>query len=522
MSEESELCLAVDLGTGGPKIGLVSLEGEVLAHEVHSVATHYGDDGAATQDAEEWWTLITAATKRLLVASDVDPSRVRAVAITGQYASTVPVDVNGVPTAPCRTWLDTRGGCYSRRAVGGPFLGYNARKVLRFVRTTGGAPSTAGADPIGQMLALTHDQPDVVAATRWFMEPVDYLTMRFSGLASATHASRLASWMTDNRHLTTYAYDQELLGIVGLDDSFLPPLLPFGSIVGHVTATLAEELGIASDAVVIAGIPDLHAAAIGSEATNLYDTHLALSTTSWISCPVPNKKTDITHSIASVPGLTNDSYVIINSQDTGAKALEWLRDILAGTGTRMSFDEMTTLAATTPPGANGVLFTPWLAGERSPIDNKNIRAGFTNLSVTTTTADLVRAVMEGVAANSAWLFKYVEKFAGQRLSPIRLLGGGAQSTLWCQIYADTLKREVEQVPQPLLVQLRGAALLAAVALKRRRLHDVAGQSPGVTFQPSVNVAELYRSRVAELPSLYARDKKWGRRHPVHRHERRAQ
>ncbi|MHB8379860.1 MAG: xylulokinase [Acidimicrobiales bacterium] len=512
MSEAPELCLSIDLGTGGPKIGLVTLDGEILAHEVHAVETHFGDDGAATQDADEWWTLIVAAAKRLLVAGDVAPRHVRAVAVTGQYASTVPVDAYGTPTGPCLTWLDTRGGRYSRRVVGGPFLGYNVRKVLQFVRKTGGAPSTAGADPIGQMLALTHDQPDVVAATRWFMEPVDYLTMRFSGVASATHASRLASWMTDNRHLTTYEYDRRLLRMVGLDVSLLPPLLPFGSIVGNVTPNLADELGIANDAVVISGIPDLHAAAIGSGATNLYDTHLALSTTSWISCPVPKKKTDLNHSIASVPGLTNDSYVVINSQDTGAKALEWLRDVLAGSDARMSFDEMTTLAATTPPGANGVLFTPWLAGERSPIDNKKIRAGFTNLSVTTSTADLVRAVMEGVAANSAWLFKYVEKFAGQSLSPIRLLGGGAQSTLWCQIYADTLGRDVEQVPQPLLAQMRGAALLASVALQRRRLHDVEGQSPGVTFRPSAEVAGLYRARATQLPSLYARDKNWARKH----------
>ena len=120
--------------------------------------------------------------------------------------------------------------------------------------------------------------------------------------------------------------------------------------------------------------------------------------------------------------------------------------------------------------------------------------------------------MEGVAANSAWLFKYVEKFAGQSLSPVRLLGGGAQSTLWCQIYADTLGREVEQVPEPLLAQLRGAALLASVALKRRRLHDARGHASGQKFRPSQDVADLYRARAAQLPSLYARDKKWARKH----------
>jgi xylulokinase len=301
--------------------------------------------------------------------------------------------------------------------------------------------------------------------------------------------------------------------MVGLDVSYLPPLRPFGSIVGTVTPSVATELGLSSDTVVITGIPDLHAAALGSGGTNFYDTHLALSTTSWISCPMPKKKTDINHSIASVPGLTNDSYIIINNQETGAKALEWLQEALAGTGAHMSFEAMTTLAATSPPGAHGVIFTPWLAGERSPIGNKKIRAGFSNLSVQTCTADLIRSVMEGVAANSAWLFKYVEKFAGRPLSPIRLLGGGAQSRLWCQMYADTLGCDVVQVSQPLLAQMRGAALLAFMALSERSIDEVSAPASGVTFHPTSGVADLYRARADQLPTLYARDKKWLLKHP---------
>jgi xylulokinase len=494
-------------------VGLVAPDGEIVASEVHYVSTHHGEDGAATQDANEWWTLVSDATKRLLGAPDISAGRVKAVAVTGQYASTVPVDANGLPTGPCLTWLDTRGGRYSRQAVGGLFQGYNARKVLHFIRKSGGAPSTVGADPIGQILYLMHEQPDVMAATRWFMEPVDYLTMRFTGVASATHASRLAMWMTDNRRLSHYDYDPQLLQMVGLDVKTLPPLRPFGSIVGTLTTAVASELGLSRDTIVTTGIPDLHAAALGSGGTNLYDTHLALSTTSWISCPVPKKKTDINHSIASVPGLTNDSYLIIDNQETGAKALEWLQGVLAGAGARMSFEAMTDLAATSPPGAHGVIFTPWLAGERSPIGNKRIRAGYTNLSVTTCTADLIRAVMEGVAANSAWLFKYVEKFAGRTLSPLRLLGGGAQSRLWCQMYADTLGRDVVQVSQPLLAQMRGAALLAFVALSERSLDEVSARASGVTFHPSAGVADLYRMRADQLPSLYARDKRWLLKHP---------
>jgi xylulokinase len=505
----SELCLSIDLGTGGPKVGLVTLEGEIVAHEVHSVATHFSADGGAIQDASEWWTIVVAATKRLLAAVENASLNVRAVTVTGQYASTVPVDAKGEPTGPCITWFDTRGGHYTRDAVGGWFQGYNPRKILPFVRKTGGAPSTAGADPIGQILYIQRNQPDVAAATRWYMEPIDYLTMRFTGVASATHASRLAMWMTDNRRLSDYRYDAQLLSLVGLDEKFLPPLRPFGSVVGTLSEGVAAELGLSKDVVVVTAIPDLHAAALGAGATSLYETHLALSTTSWISCPVPKKKTDVNHNIASVPGLSNDSYVIIDNQETAGKALEWLQGVMAGSGAKLTFEELGALAGESPPGSNGVRFTPWLAGERSPIDNKHIRAGFTNLSITTTSADLVRAVMEGVAANSSWLFGYVEKFAGRTLSPIRMVGGGAKSSLWCQIFADTLNREVHQIDQPLLAQLRGAALLAGPALGHHSLDDVPLPKATV-FEPSAEQRNT-RERAEDIKSLYERDKAWSRR-----------
>lgn len=517
---DTELCLAIDLGTGGPKIALVTLDGEVLAHEIHQVPTIFSDDGGAVQDAEQWWSLICGAATRLLQDPALDARRVRAVAVTGQYASTVPVDAEGRPTGPCLTWLDTRGARHSRSAVGGPVQGYNPRKVLRFIRTSAGAPSTAGGDPVGHILYLLAERPDIVARTRWFMEPVDYLTMRFTGVASATHASRLALWMTDNRNLTHFDYDPVLLDLVGISKDRLPPLRPIGQIIGPVAAPIADELGLARDTVVITGLPDLHAAAIGSGATELLATHLALSTTSWISCPVAKKKTDITHAIASIPGLSNDSYLVINNQETGAGALAWLQGVLAGTGVAMSFDDMTALAGASPPGARGVVFTPWLAGERSPIDDKQVRAGFANLSVTTNTADLIRAVMEGVAANSRWLFRYVEKFAGATLGPVRLIGGGAQSALWCQIYADTLEREVRQVHEPMLAQLRGMALMASVSLGRRNLSELATLgSPGTIFLPNPAVVAGYRARVDELPSRYRRDKRWRRAHDTRAYAR---
>ena len=508
-----DLCLSVDLGTGGPKIGLVTLDGEVIGYELHHVATEFSGDGAATQDADQWWALIGDATRRLMALPGVTKERVKAVAVTGQYGSTVPVDANGLPTGRCRTWQDTRGRPFSHHAVGGHVQGYRGRTLLEFVRKTGGAPAPTGGDPVGQILYLMNREPDVVARTRWFMEPVDYLTMRFSAQASATHASRFATWLIDIRDLGHYDYDPSLLALVGIDGTRLPPLVPIGSVVGPVTPGVAASLGLGEDTVVITGLLDLHAAALGSGATRLHDAHVALSTTSWIGCPVAKKKSDITHAIIAAPGLTNDSYLVFNQQDTGAKALDWLRQVLAGAAPTLSYDEMTQLASTASPGAGGVLFAPWMAGQISPSMDSRVRGGFSQLSITTTTADLVRAVMEGVAANSAWLLQYVERFAHQRLSPIHLVGGGAQSTLWCQIYADLLDREVVQVAQPMVAQLRGAALMASVTLQRHRLDELAAILPeGRLFEPTRALGDLYAERRALVPDLFGRDRSWAAKH----------
>ena len=350
------------------------------------------------------------------------------------------------------------------------------------------------------------------------MEPIDYLTMRFTGVASATHASRLAMWMTDNRHLGDYRYDAQLLSLVGLDEKYLPPLQAFGSIVGTLSEHVAAELGLSKDVVVVTAIPDLHAAAIGAGATSLYETHLALSTTSWISCPVPKKKTDVNHNIAAVPGLSNDSYVIIDNQETAAKALEWLQGVMAGSGTKLTFARTRRPRRHVAPGCERRATSPRGSRGSAPRSTTSTFArGLPNLSITTTSADLVRSVMEGVAANSSWLFGYVEKFAGRTLSPIRMVGGGAQSSLWCQIFADTLNREVHQIDQPLLAQLRGAALLAGPALGSS-FPQGRPDPKSTVFEPSGDEGATREQR-DDLKSLYERDKAWSRRRRERRDSR---
>ena len=466
----SDLCLAVDLGTGGPKVALVSLDGEVVAVEIHAVTTQLDATGAATQDPEEWWRLIAGASRRLVAA--VDPSRVVAVGVTGQYGSTVPVDEHGAPVGECLTWLDTRGVAHARSVLGGPVMGYAPLKVAAFVRRSAGAPSVSAGDPLGQILFLERERPEVAARTRWYTEPIDYLTGRMTGVTAGSPASRLALWLTDNRDLSSVGYDPRLVRLSGLPGEKLPPLVATGSVVGGLSASAAASLGLRGGTPVVAAVPDLHAAALGAGAVGPYQAHVALSTTAWVSCPVPAKKTDVVHSIATVPGLGDGRYLVIDNQETGARALEWCRDLL---WPGASYDELTALAATAPAGANGVRVGPWLAGERSPVEDKGLRAVVTGLTVTTGRADVVRAVMEGVAANVAWLFGHVEHFTRRRLEPLALVGGGAESALWCQMVADATGRRVVRTPSPRLAPLRGVGHLCALALGRATLDDLAAR-----------------------------------------------
>jgi xylulokinase len=244
-----------------------------------------------------------------------------------------------------------------------------------------------------------------------------------------------------------------------------------------------------------------------------YEAHLVISTTSWISCPVPMKKTDAVHQIASVPGLRPGRYLVADNHDAAGLCLHWLRDNIVAPDDGLlepatpGFDAMTALAETVAPGSGDVVFTPWLAGERSPVDDRNARGGFHNLSLHTTRAHLVRAVLEGVAYNSRWLHDAVERFVRRRLDPLRLIGGGAASPLWCQIHADVMGRTMERVAEPLHANLRGAAILAGLALGEFGEDEVAGLVPvDARFEPHAEMTTTYERLYAEFPRLYRAQK----------------
>jgi xylulokinase len=463
-SRADRYVLAVDLGTGGPKIGFVSLAGKVAWQDHVKIETRWIGSAGAVQDAGEWWAAICDATRRGLGSGAVVAESVVAVCVTGLWASTVPVDEAGEPVGDAQLWMDSRGGRYSKKVIGGPVAGYAPRPAMQWIRRSGGAPSSSGADPIGHILYLLNDEPDVARRARWFLEPIDYLSMRFTGVAAASHASMTAAWLTDNRRLDVLEYDPVLVELATLESvvSKLPPLHATGSVIGTVQPSVAASLGLPEGVRVVTAVPDLHSAACGAGAVTDYSTHLAISTSAWIGAPIPNKKTDAVRQVAAVPGLTADRYLIANNHETGGLCLQWMRDKVLGSSA--PFPEIIAEAEASPAGAGSVIFTPWLNGERSPVDDRRARGGWHNLSLSSGRADMIRAVLEGVAFNNRWLLDACDRFARRRLDPIRMIGGGAQSEPWCQIHADVMDRTIERVAEPLHAGIRGAALFASMSL----------------------------------------------------------
>ena len=498
----TECILAIDLGTSGPKVALVTTQGEVLASEVESTELFLSEGGGAEQDPDDWWRAIMTATRRITDSDVVSTEQIIAVAVTSQWAGTVPVDRQGHALGRAIIWLDSRGAKYVPEVAGGlvRIQGYGALKLESWLRKTGGIPSLAGKEPVAHILFLRHERSDIYDAAYKFMEPKDYLNLRLTGKFLATTDSITLHWVTDNRDIDNIHYDEQLLAQSTLPRDKLPGLTRSVDVIGTLTPTAAVELGLNENTKVVGGTPDVPAAAVGSGAVADFQGHIYVGTSSWLTCHVPFKKTDILHNMASLPSALPGRYFVGNEQETAGACMTWLRDNVfcrddaldPGAPPDDVLERFGELAAGAPAGSDKLIFTPWLYGEHTPVANPHLRAAFSNMSLRTTRAHMIRAVMEGVAYNARWLMRGVESFIGRPFEGLRFIGGGAKSELWCQIFADILDRPIDRVADPLSANVRGAAFVAAVGLGKLKVEHIASRVPiEKRYMPNRNHRLIY-------------------------------
>jgi xylulokinase len=365
------------------------------------------------------------------------------------------------------------------------------------------------------MLFIKHEHPDVYRRTHKFLNVLDYLNFRLTGRFVATYDSILTSWVTNNRDVENVVYSDALLRGCGIDRDKFPEIVKCTEVIGALDGEVSRALGLNHEVAVVAGAIDNTAAAIGSGAVEDHQAHLYIGTSSWLAAHVPYKKTDLRSSIASIPCAIPGRYLMHAMQTTAAGNLTFLRDRILYPEDELQreekpsdfFEIIDRIAEEIPPGSNGVLYTPWVFGERSPVDDRTVRATIYNLSLEHSRAEIIRAFLEGVALNTRWLLRPFEKCTRRRLDAINMIGGGASSSLWCQIFADVLDRPIRQLKDPIQANVRGAAFIAAVGMGFTSFREVPGYTEyQATYLPRSETRGVYDAHFREFVNIYRRNK----------------
>ncbi len=525
---QKKYILAIDHGTGGPKSAIVSVHGEVIDWSFEEVPLHVSQGGVAEQDPDDWWNAILKTSKQVIDNGKVSVDDIIGVCNTSQWSGTVAVDKDKNHLMNSIIWMDTRGSKYisqlykSLIKVGG----YPIFKILKLLKRTAGAPAFHGKDPIAHILWIKNELPDIYEKTYNFLEPQDYVNLKLTGKFAVSNVSVHLHWITDIRDINNIKYSKKLMKMFKVDPSKFPSDIKKSiDILGPIKKDVADELGLNRDTKVVMGAPDVPSANIGSGAIRDYDGHIYIGTSDWIGCHVPYKKTDIVHNMASVPSAIPGRYILANEQNIAGGALSFLRDKILYHKDELLKEESVPdvykifdrIVETIPAGSNNLIFTPWLIGERSPIDDHTIRGGIYNISLEMSREHLIRAIFEGVAYNVKWLFISVEKFIQKRkmkenpgmtkkdivMPELNIIGGGAQSNIWCQIFADVLDRKIRQVKDPIQANARGAAFIASVALGYLNWDDIPKYIEySNIFTPNPDNRKIYDKLFGEYVNIY--------------------
>lgn len=498
--------LGIDVGTTNAKAVLVDDEGTIAGSASRPIPT-VRDGEIAEQDPEALWAAVVGAVREATSASPDPAASVASVVCASQYSSTVPVDDQGRPTANLVLYQDLRGTdhCFA-------IMERHPESLEVFVDHHG-IPPVGGGLSLAHLLHFQLDRPDVHAATAAYLEPMDYVNLRLTGRVAATQCTMLTTQLCDNRTAGVTEYDADLVRLAGVDPERLPPLVPVDAAVGALLPEVAAELGLPPSTTVYAGVNDSQAGAIATGAYQPGRAGAMIGTTSVLLETMVRKDTDLDHEIASIPGPLGEQYVVFAENGLGGKALEhvlahfvYVSDELADHVAADHFERLDQALRAVPPGSDGVLFLPWLAGTLAPRADTQMRGAFLNLSLETRRTHLVRAAVEGICHNFAWLAPFVADITGERIDELVFGGGAARSTEWAQILADVVDRPVRTLHAPDLAGARAAALLAHHRAGTLTEDDLAGLvTIDADFEPNAahraTHAAVHEQFVAAFDSL---------------------
>lgn len=497
--------LAIDLGTSGPKVALVSEHGDLTASASRRVATRFLPQSGAEQEPAEVWAAIRGAIREVVAKAALPGEAIVAVACASQYFSVVPVDTHGDAVGPLLVWMDGRGG---RQALS--LHAKHPSAFARWVEIHGIPPLPSGGDSLSKILWVRHERPEMWDRTRCFLEPVDWVLMRLGGRCTANVCTAFPFLLTDSRRPDALEWDRELLDFAGMDEAKLPELVPLNSIIGDIRAEVADDLGLPRGAKIVSGVNDTQAASVASATFRRGCAAVNVGTTGQILSHLDGRKSDIARALVSMPSPIPGRFMLMAENGIAAKALDhflgsvvFCSDALADHAAEAPFAGVEEAARSVPAGAGGVLFLPWLTGTVAPDANSQARGAFVNLSLETDRSLMVRAILEGVAFSMRGLLPAVEELTEITFPELRFSGGGARSDVWAQILADVLDRTVTPLADPVHSNNRASALLALETLGLAGLDDVERFCPlRPAVEPQPQNRAVYDHLFAQFRATY--------------------
>ncbi len=499
--------IAYDVGTTGIKTSLFQISAEegvrFLSSEVADYSLRMLGGGAIEQDPEEWWTAMGRTTRRLLERTGVPKEEIRGISFCSQMQNVVMVDRQGRPLRPCISWMDTRADLQFSRCMntGLKVEGMNIFKVLKFLRITG-AGSFGSKDPVWKYLWVRDNEPEIFRKTWKWLDAKEYLSCRATGVIKASRDVAGATFLYDVKR---GCWSEELCRMTGVEMGHLPELCGSTDQVGRLLPQAAAELGLAEGTPVFAGGTDVSLCQVGGGCMEPGDVNVYSGTSGWVETTVDRLHTDIGNLIGTLPGADPAAYNYVAEVDTSGKCMEWVKDRIDLPD--MSYGELDAYIRDVPAGSGGVIFSPWMNGNRCPFEDANARGMFFNLDLNVRGRDLVKAVIEGVCMHMRWLLEASETTFKTRPA-VRFTGGSAISPVICQILADVLNRPAEAVENPRLVGAAGAAALMAVGFgllpdikdikSMIRVHAV--------YQPNPQSVQVYDRMFPVFKGLYKNNK----------------
>jgi xylulokinase len=428
--------LAHDLGTTGNKATLFDDEGHMVASTFGAYPVSYPQPTWAEQNAGDWWRATVETTRELLRQSPVGASQIADVSFSGQMQGCLPVDAAGRPLRPCIIWADQRAEAQAAQL---------AERVgeERVYRITGNRISSTYS--AAKIMWVRDNEPQVFARTHKFLHVKDYVAWRMCGAFATDRSDAGGMNLYD---LDRGNWSEEILQAADLEPERLPDLRNSTEVIGEVTRQASSELGLQAGTPVVIGGGDGPCATVGAGAIAEGRAYNYLGSSSWISFAARRPLYDRQRRFFNLVHLVPNLFAPCGTMQTAGGSYQWLRRELCPAEAREAqasgsdvYEVMNERAAASPPGAHGLLFLPHLQGERSPYWNPKARGAFVGLQITHTRADMIRAVLEGIALNLRSILQaYLEN--GAQIDEVLVIGGAAKGRLLRQILADVFGRPI--------------------------------------------------------------------------------